>query len=56
MNKEWGPIATNSELVHYHLVKQLGGPIRQHGNQLKLNYLIFNVIFNIIDNFMIFSL
>jgi hypothetical protein len=25
-------------------------------NKLNLNYLIFNVIFNIIDNFMIFSL
>ncbi len=68
---EQGPVVKNNELVHLYLVKQgyfqvkykftklfhlLDNLTRQHRNQLNLNYLIFNVIFTIIDNFMIFSI
>ncbi len=46
----------SSEIQIYQAISFASLLTRQHGNQLNLNYLIFNVIFNIIDNFIIFNL
>jgi len=55
---EQGPIATDNEIQIFNWNKNLPNHsliswlTKQHGNQLNLNYLIYNII----DNFMIFSL
>jgi len=46
----------SNEIQIYQIIPLASLLTRQHENQLNLNYLIFIIIFNIIDNFMTFSL
>jgi hypothetical protein len=61
--EQWiGPLISNeirllsNEILIYQAISFVNQLTKHHENHLNSNYLIFNVIFNIIDNFMIFHL